>query len=69
MSEATWNATVKRVRAEFEEMPCLRVTAEQARLLFGLPEREAGRILGSLEEDGFLGRTARGEYQRRAARP
>jgi hypothetical protein len=69
MPDGVWNATVNRVRAEFEEMPCLRVTADQARLLFGLPEREARRILGCLEQDGFLGRTPRGEYQRRDTRP
>jgi hypothetical protein len=38
MAEPIWNATVTRVRAEFEEMPCLRVTPEQARLLFGLAD-------------------------------
>jgi hypothetical protein len=65
MPDAVWNATIMRVRAEFEEMPCLRVTCEQARLLFGLPERDARHLLNCLERDGFLGRTPRGEYQRR----
>ncbi len=69
MPDALWNATITRVRAEFEEMPCLRVTREQARVLFGLPDGEAGWILGCLERDGFLDRTARGEYQRRNAAP
>jgi hypothetical protein len=37
MPDGEWNATVTRVRGEVEEMPCLRVTEEQARVLFGLP--------------------------------
>ena len=69
MPDAQWNATMTRVRAEFEEMPCLRVTREQARVLFGLPESEMTWILDCLERDGFLDRTTRGEYQRRNAQP
>jgi hypothetical protein len=69
MPDAVWNATITRVRAEFEEMPCLRVTCDQARLLFGLPAQQAAYVLGRLERDGFLGRTPRGEYQRRDSAP
>ena len=69
MPDALWKATITRVRAEFEEMPCLRVTREQAGVLFGLPESEISWILGCLERDGFLDRTPRGEYQRRNAPP
>ena len=32
-----WHETMRRVRGEFEEMPCLRVALHQARMLFGLP--------------------------------
>jgi Fic family protein len=54
-----------RVRGEFEEMPCLRVTAEQARLLFGLTDSTSNGILERLVEEGFLTRTGQGEYFRR----
>ena len=64
-----WRATVARVRGEFEEMPCLRVTQAQARALFGLPERVCKGVLGRLESDGFLGRTSSGEYVRHTTTP
>jgi hypothetical protein len=64
-----WNATVHRVRGEFEEMPCLRVTLNQARMLFGLPDRVCAWVLGRLEADGFLGRTPQGEYVRQTTTP
>jgi len=53
-TDAEWNATVRRVRAEFDEMPGLRVTAEQARLLFGLSPPASCSVLNRLAEDGFL---------------
>ena len=64
-----WEATVRRVRAEFEEMPCLRLSDAQARTLFGLPDRVCGWVLARLEADGFLGRTSAGEYMRQMAEP
>jgi hypothetical protein len=62
MPDALWNETIARVRGEFEEMPCLRVTSEQARVLFGLPDRASEWVLRCLERDGFLDRTPRGEF-------
>ena len=64
-----WHATVRRVRGEFEEMPCLRVSAAQARTLFGLPDRVCEWVLSRLESDGFLGRTSSGEYVRQTTAP
>lgn len=64
-----WQATVRRVRGEFEEMPCLRVSMAQAGMLFGLPEGVCGWVLSRLESDGFLGRTPNGEYVRQTATP
>ncbi len=64
-----WHATVRRVRGEFEEMPCLRVTLSQARTLFGLPDRVCEWVLRRLESDGFLGRTPQGEYVRQTTSP
>jgi hypothetical protein len=57
-----------RVRGEFEEMPCLRVTEQQARVLFGLPTAASSWVLSSLERAGFLDRTPQGEYVRRTTR-
>jgi hypothetical protein len=67
--DARWNETITRVRGEFEEMPCLRVTSEQARILFGLADRESEWVLKCLERDGFLDRTPRGEFIKRNCEP
>lgn len=69
LPDQVWHATVNRVRSEFEEMPCLRVTLDQARTLFGLPSRVCEWVLGRLESDGFLGRTPQGEYVRQTTEP
>ncbi|MGH9347744.1 MAG: hypothetical protein ACRD26_10815, partial [Vicinamibacterales bacterium] len=60
---------MRRVRGEFEEMPCLRVSLAQARALFGLPDRVCEWVLSRLESDGFLGRTPNGDYVRHTAGP
>jgi hypothetical protein len=65
LPDLVWQATLNRVRSEFEEMPSLRVTLNQARRLFGLPEPASGWVLRSLANEGFLVRTPRGEYMRR----
>ena len=64
-----WNAAVRRIRAEFEEMPCLRVTREEARRLFGLADPVVAWVLRHLANEGFLIENSRGEYVRRAANP
>jgi hypothetical protein len=69
LPDQQWNATVHRVRGEFEEMPCLRVTLNQARTLFGLPDLVCEWVLRRLESDGFLGRTSQGEYVRQTTTP
>jgi hypothetical protein len=69
LPESQWQATVYRVRGEFEEMPCLRLTLTQARTLFGLPDRVCEWVLRRLESDGFLGRTPQGEYMRQTTSP
>ncbi len=43
-----------RVRAEFHEMPCLRVTVPQAERLFGLRPDICRRVLATLVADGTL---------------
>ena len=69
LPDLVWQASVDRVRAEFEEMPCLRVTVSDACRLFGLPDPAASWVLRRLANDGFLTCTPRGEYLRRAANP
>jgi len=69
LSDGVWRAALDRVRGEFEEMPCLRVTSEQARILFGLPEPASAWVLSRLIEEGFLARTPQGEYLRKNAEP
>jgi DNA-binding IclR family transcriptional regulator len=69
MPDMLWHAALDRIRAEFDEMPCLRVTLSEARRLFGLPEETAAFVLRHLVSEGFLDRTERGEYFRRAAYP
>jgi hypothetical protein len=59
---------VLRVRGEFQEMPCLRVSAAQARALFGLADPLSGWVLSRLTGDGFL-EYRKGEYVRRNAQP
>jgi hypothetical protein len=63
--EVAWRATLIRVRSEFQEMPCMRLTLAQARMLFGLDGPASVWIFERLEADGFLSRTAQGEYMRR----
>jgi hypothetical protein len=69
MPDLLWRAAVCRIRAEFDEMPCLRVTLAEARRLFGLPDPVATWVLKHLANDGFLVLTDRGEYMRRATNP
>jgi len=69
LPDEQWRATVRRVRGEFDEMPCLRVTIAQAQALFGLPDRVCEWVLRRLESDGFLGRTPQGEYMRQTTTP
>ena len=53
---------LRRIRAEFEEMPGLSVTLQQATKLFGLSPDAGGRILRGLTEEGILYMTANGRY-------
>jgi hypothetical protein len=70
LPDTEWTAILRRVRSEFEEMPCTRLTLEQARAFFGLGEDDASRaLLDRLAEEGFLLRTDHGEYVRRTAAP
>ena len=69
MPDHVWRATMSRVRSEFEEMPCLRVTRDQARMLFGLYGATSEWVLNRLVEERFLMQTPDGQYVRRNATP
>ena len=55
---------VHRVRAEFLEMPGLRLTMPQARRFWGLEEELCEAILSRLVEARFLRRTRDGAFAR-----
>lgn len=65
MPDPLWQATLARVRGEFAEMPCIRVTPEQACTLLGLKEPASQWVLDRLAREGFLAKTSQGEYVRR----
>ena len=69
MADEVWDATLMRVRGEFEEMPGMRVTPGQASALLGLKEPAVGWVLDRLANEGFLSRTQQGEYMRRNDAP
>ena len=55
---------VRRIRAEFLEMPGLRLTQEQARRLWRLDETACTAVLGALVDARFLSRTRDGAFVR-----
>jgi hypothetical protein len=55
---------VCRIRAEYLEMPGLRLTPVQAQRLWGLDEQTCLRVLESLTKDRFLDRKDNGTYAR-----
>jgi DNA-binding IclR family transcriptional regulator len=59
---------VRRVSAEFLEMPGLRLTIPQACRLFSLPSTECQSLLATLVDRGFLIRTREGHYIRPVVR-
>jgi hypothetical protein len=59
---ASRHRLLHRVLAEFREMPCLRLTAEQARRLFGLRGDVSARVIDELVRDGRIRRDHDGRY-------
>jgi hypothetical protein len=53
-----------RIRAEYLEMPGLRLTPAQAARLFGLDHDTCGRVLRDLVETSFLSARPDGSYAR-----
>jgi hypothetical protein len=58
------STTAERIRAEFLEMPGLRLTLGQAARVFGDEPLTVKRLLGELAREGFLVRDRRGMYRR-----
>jgi hypothetical protein len=56
----------QRVRAEFLEMPGLKLTLAQAARIFGVDTPQSAALLSELVDEGFLARDARGAYLRRS---
>ena len=57
---------LRRIRAEYGEMPGLRLTLEQAQKLFGVPQHTCARLLDALVADRLLACHPDGTYMRRA---
>lgn len=53
-----------RIRGEFNEMPGLCLTLQQARRLWALDDATCARVLERLTSEGFLRRNATGIYLR-----
>lgn len=60
---ASRDEVLRRVRAEFTEMPCLRLTGAQARRLFGLRADISERVMAALVGDGTLLQGPDGRYR------
>ena len=52
------------IRAEYREMPGLKLTLPQARRLWNLADEECASVLEELVAEGFLRRTREGSYVR-----
>jgi len=62
-------ALLKRIRAEYLEMPGLRLTLEQAQRLCGVDRAECKAVLDGLVEAKFLCRKPDGAYARSSDGP
>jgi hypothetical protein len=60
---------LRRVRAEYLEMPGLRLTLPQAQRLWGVDERTCMLVLDTLTSDKFLCRRGDGKYLRQSEEP
>lgn len=65
--QPTHEQLLARVRAEFDEMPCLRLTRRQAQCLFSLRGDALDRVLTALVNEGTLIFGPDGRYSRRDA--
>ena len=63
------DAVLARMRGEYREMPGLKLTAGQARRLWGLDAPICDALLEELVETGFLRRARDGSFSRADPRP
>ena len=63
------DALLTRMRGEYREMPGLKLTARQARRLWGLDAPVCDTLLHELVEMGFLRRSPDGSFVRADPRP
>lgn len=61
------DALVASIRREFDEMPGLMLTADQARRLWAIEPRVCGAVLERLVRAGYLCRTETGHYAKPSA--
>ena len=59
------DSVLRRIQAEFGEMPGLKLTAAQARRLWGADQESCDTWLACLVTSGFLARTRDGAFVRR----
>jgi len=64
---STPEETLRRVRAEFLEMPGLKLTVPQAQRLWGVDRRTCEEVIDQLTQARFLSRTRDGAVVLRAA--
>jgi hypothetical protein len=62
-NQATREQLLERVRAEFAEMPCLRLTGAQAQRLFGLRPDVCARIMATLVAERLIFLDADARYR------
>jgi hypothetical protein len=67
-SNVTFAELLCRIRAEYLEMPGLRLTAPQARCLFGLDSETLDAVLAALVDAKFLSQTHNGMFAMPALR-
>ena len=60
MSSTEISMAVNRVRAEFAEMPGLRLSMPQAARLWGFDQADCRHVIDTLEHSGYLRRTSTG---------
>jgi DNA-binding IclR family transcriptional regulator len=61
---SSFRSLVLRIRREYEEMPGLHLTLQQACRLWGLGPETCGALLDTLVREGFLVQTRRGAFAR-----
>ncbi len=66
-SHHTAEETIRRVRAEFLEMPGLKLTISQAQRLWGVDRSTCEALIDELTASRFLSRTRDGAFILRAA--